>query len=271
VGHARVVVRNADLASSVADIRQLYIAHSDINITLADTTVNEESELPKWTINLHSGRIKDCNIGIDIPHDTLSAGMYIDELQLDKGSLDIATMEFGLHSLDLENSGIWYDKGTGTSQEAPLEHIRLNGIDFNAKGLRYTSPEDIKANITHLSLEQPGGFTITDAAAYFTSDKDSIMLQKLEINSANGSYIHGECIIPRQALFIPVNTRFTANLFVGVNRLDMAALLTRPVYDKLGFFDENILNANVELSGNIHNISIKLFCYSFNFFINSFS
>ena len=256
VGHARLVVRNADLSSSVADIRQLYIANSDINITLADTIVNEESELPQWTVNLHNGRIKECNISIDIPHDTLSAGMYIDELQLDNGCLDIATMGFGLHSLALENSGIWYDKGTGTAQEAPLEHIRLNGIDFNAEELKYTSPEDIKANITHLSLEQPGGLTITDAAAYFTSDKDSIMLQKLEINSANGSYIHGECIIPQQALFIPVNTRFTANLFVGVNRLDLAALLTRPVYDKLGFFDENILNANVELSGNIHNISI---------------
>ena len=256
VGHARVVVRNADLASSVADIRQLYIAHSDINITLADTTVNEESELPQWTINLHSGRIKECNIGIDIPHDTLAAGMHIDELQLNKGTLDIAAMGFGVRSLALENSGIWYDKGTGTAQDAPLDHIRLSGIAFNAEELKYTSPEDIKASITHLSLEQPGGFAITDAAADFTSGKDSIMLQKLEINSTNGSYIHGECIIPRQALLIPINTRFTANLLVGLNRRDLAALVTPPVYDKLNFFNENILNANVELSGNIHNISI---------------
>ena len=256
VGHARVVVRNADLTSSVADIRQLYIADSDINITLADTIVSEESELPQWIINMHSGRMKECNISIGIPHDTLSAGMYIDELQLDKGTLDIAAMGFEIGSFALDNSGLWYNKGTGTAQEAPFDHIRLNSIDINANELRYASPDDIRANITHLSLEQPGGLAITDAAADFTSGKDTIRLQKLEINSANGSHIYGQCIIPRQALLVPINSRFTANLLVELNRRDLAAVVTPPVYDRLSFFNENILNANVELSGNIHNISV---------------
>ena len=263
VGHARVVARNADLTSYVADIRQLYIADSNINITLADTTINDDSELPQWTINLHSGRISESNISINIPHDTLSAGMYIDELQLEKGSMDIAAMGFEAGSFALDNSGLWYDKGTSTAQDAPLDHIRLNSIGISAKELRYTSPEDIKAEITHLSLEQPGGLAITDAAAHFTSDKDSIMLQRLELNSANGSHIYGECIIPRQALLIPINTRFTANLLVELNRHDLAALVTPPVYERLSFFHENILNAGVELSGNIHNISIDTVALEF--------
>ena len=263
VGHARVVARNADLTSSIADIRQLYIADSNINITLADTTVNDDSELPQWTINLHSGRISESNISINIPHDTLSAGMYIDELQLEKASMDIATMGFEAGSFALDNSGLWYDKGTCTAQDAPFDHIRLNSIDISAKELRYTSPEEIKAEITHLSLEQPGGLAITDAAAHFTSDKDSIMLQRLELNSANGSHIYGECIIPRQALLIPINTRFTANLLVELNRRDLTALVTPPVYERLCFFHENILNAGVELSGNIHNISIDTVALAF--------
>ena len=78
VGYMRVVARDADLANAVANIRQLHIMDSDLNITLSDTTASEESEPLQWVINLRKGSIKNSSINISLPHDTLNVEAYIE-------------------------------------------------------------------------------------------------------------------------------------------------------------------------------------------------
>ena len=256
IGYARMVARDADLGKSIVDIRQLHIADTDINITLADTTINEESEPLEWIISLHKGSIKNSNIGINIPHDTLSANLYIEELQLRKGCIDIAAMAFAAKEISVDDAALQYDKGNATAQQAPLDHITLENINFNAEELRYATIDDISANITHLTLQQPGGIAINNAAIHFTANKDTLQLHKLEINSHNGSRICAGSTIPQKALENPVNESFTATLLAEVMKADLAGFVTPQIYEKLNIFDRELLNANATLSGNINKISI---------------
>ena len=170
VGYARIVARDADLTKSVADIRQLYIADTDVDIAISDTIPEEESEPLQWVLNLHKGSMTNCHIGICMPQDTLKGAMYIDRLQLSKGCMDLGATTFAIDGLALSNSQIVYDKGDNTAEETPLEHIKLNNININANGLCYNSFNDMAANITTCTLEQPDGFAITDAALHFTGN-----------------------------------------------------------------------------------------------------
>ena len=257
VGYARVVARDADLTRSVADIRQLYIADTDVNITLCDTTATEESSEPlPWVINLHKGFIKNSRIGISMPNDTLNAAVYIDRMKLRKGSMDMGATTFAIDGVALSNSQIEYNKGELTAEEAPLDHIELRGINISAKQLRYTALNDISANITNLTLEQPGGVAITDAAVHFTSDNEALQLHKLEINSRNGSRICGQSTIPFKSLITPKDERFTATLQADIRKADLARLVTPQVYESLGIFEEQLLDACATLSGNIQSIDI---------------
>lgn len=256
VGYARVVVRDADLANSVASIRQLHIADSDLNIALTDTTASEESEPLQWVINLRKGSIKNSSIGITLPSDTLSAWAYIEDMQLRRGRINIPETSFAIKEIALCNSRVRYDKGGATQQQAPLDHIWLEKINLNANELKFAGSNDISANITTFTLEQPEGLAVTNAAVHLTSSNDTLQLHRLEINSRNGSRIYGECTIPRQALINPNDKGFEATFSAHINKPDLAKLVTEQTYDNLHYFDKQLLNAELALSGSIQNINI---------------
>ena len=60
IGFFRIIARNIDLEKEIANLRQINIHSTDINIILNDTTANnnEEDDTPLgWIINLHRGSI----------------------------------------------------------------------------------------------------------------------------------------------------------------------------------------------------------------------
>ena len=261
VGFLRLVARDADIAEAVADIRQLYLADTDLNIVLSDTTADEESDPLEWIINLHKGRIKNSSIKFSMPGNTLSAGVYIGKMRLNKGSINIPETSFAVKNFALRNSNVEYDRGENTPDEAPLDHIRLENINISAHNMLYAG-NDISANI-RFSMEQPGGIAITDAAAHFTGDKDTLQLHTLEINSRNGSRIYGQSTIPQKALSTPGNGKLTAKLFAEIKKPDLARLITPQLYDNLHYFDEELLSAEVALSGNIQRMDIDTMTIGF--------
>ena len=256
VGYARAVARDADLANAVADIRQLFIADSNINITMADTAIVDESTPPEWVIRLHKGRIKNCGIAIHIPHDTLSVATRIGNLRLSGGHIDIATTAIALKSLALNGTDVTYDKGERNAEEAPLDHIRLQNISLHAGNLRYAGINDISAEISGLTLQQPGGIAITRAAMRLTSINDILRLHWLEIESRNGSRINGHAIIPHKALKNPDKEKLTATLTAGISKPDLAGFLPPQHYESLHWLNDSMLNATLALSGNIEDIVI---------------
>ena len=264
VGYARVVARDADLANAVADIRQLYIADSDIHITMTDTTTAQESEPLEWLIRLHKGRVKNCGITVSMPHDTLDATAYIGSLRLRGGSIDIATTSLALKSLALNGARIEYDKGSMSAAEAPLDHIRLGNINLQAGNLRYAGFNDISAEIAGLTLQQqPTGIAITDVAMHLTSSNDTLRLQGLNIESRNGSRIGGHATIPHKALENPDSESLTATLVAAISKPDLAGYLPTQLYESLHWFNDRMLNATLSLSGNIDDIAIDTLALDF--------
>ena len=260
VGYARLVARDADLVNKIADIRQLRIADTAIDIALTDTTTNEQSEPLQWVMNLRKGDIINSCVALSVPHDTLKATFYVDRLQVNQGRVDIPEMTFAMKSFALRNSGIEYDKGGRSAKQAPLEHIRLEKININAKDLRYASLDDITANITALSLEQPGGIAISRTRAHFTSDRHTFRIHGLEIDSRNGSHIYGQgSLLQKGEPNREGGDDLSATLLANINRRDLARLVAADVYNDMQFFNEQLLNTEVALSGNIHDISIDTF------------
>ena len=263
VGFARVVARDADLANATADIRQLYIADSNIDITMADTTIVDESAPLEWIIRLHKGRMRNCSIGFYMPHDTLGATAHIGNLRLRGGSIDIATTSLALKSLALDGCSASYDKRSMSPAEAPLDHISIENISFKAGDIRYAGINDISAMISGLTLQQPGGIAITDVSMHCTSRNDTLKLQGLEIDSRNGSRISAHATIPHKALENPTGEQLTATLMATISKPDLAGILTAQQYDALHWFNDNMLKATLSLSGNVNDLAIDTLTLAF--------
>ena len=263
VGYARVVARDADLTNATADIRQLYIADSDISIAMNDTTIVDDSEPLEWIIRLHKGRMKNCDIRFSMPHDTLCATAHIGNLRLRGGSVDIATTNLALKSLALNDSHVRYDRGARSSEEAPLDHIRLENMSLRTGDIRYAGFNDISAQITALTLQQPGGIAITNVSMHCTSNNDTLRLQGLNVESRNGSRISAHATIPHKALENPTGEHLTATFMATISKPDLAGLLTTQQYGELHWFNDSMLNATLSLSGNVDALAIDTLTLDF--------
>ena len=263
VGFAQVVTRYADLANAVADIRQLIIADSDIRITMADTTIVDDDEPLEWIIKLNRGRIRNSRIAFSVPHDTLEATAYIGGLRLGRGSADIAKTQFALRGIALKDTRIEYDRGSASATEAPLDHIRIEDIAIKARDLQYAGINDISADITRLTLHQPSGITVTEAAMRCTSSNDTLRLHRLWMESRNGSYISGEATIPHKALENPKKEKMTGAFRAAVIKPDLAGLITPQLYGELHWFNERMIDASLAFSGNITKLDIDALSLDF--------
>lgn len=261
IGYARVSVRDADIRHSIANVTQLHIQESDLVITMAESTDDDNQPIP-WSINLRSGTIKDCSISLALPGDTVSACIQAGNLQLKNGSIDLSDMNATVKGVNIRDTRVAYDRGTATRQEAPLDHLELEHITIDADNIYY-SDRNIDAEINGITFRQPGGIEITKAAATLNCSSDTIALKRLHIASRNGSNIRGEFVIPRSPIERDNSKNFQAKISATLNRKDLAGFVTDETYSKLGFFNENILNTEFRANGNIHDIAIDSMSLSF--------
>ena len=82
IGFFRAIARNIDIEREVANLRQINIHSTDINIVLNDTTeTSEEESTPlNWVINLHRGSIENCRFALSMPNDTMRATLDLGKL-----------------------------------------------------------------------------------------------------------------------------------------------------------------------------------------------
>ena len=262
IGYARIVARDVDFSRSIANIRQLHIEEADLDITLSDTIPDDDSPMPQWIVKLHNGNIKKSRIALHIPGDSISSALQVEQLQVKEGCMNLVNGSYAIENLVLNASQLNYDKGCGTREDFPLDHIEMENIALNAGSLFY-SEDSISACITNFVLEQPGGLAITDATAHLSSSNDTLRLHNLEIESRNGSRIQGEFIVPKQTMYIPIDKEFTAALSATLNKRDLAKFVTPQMYDNLAMFNNEMLDGHIELSGNIHNIDIDSMALKF--------
>ena len=91
IGYMRAVARNIDLSKESANLRQIHIDGTRLNITLTDTMPddNKESESLGWSLTLRKGTITDSSIGIHMPADTLIARLEIGKASIGNASADV--------------------------------------------------------------------------------------------------------------------------------------------------------------------------------------
>ena len=255
IGYFRTVARNVDFEKEIADIRQVHLHSTHLDITLTDTVPSndeEEESTFKWAFRLHKGNIEDCSVNIALPAQGITATASIGNLELDGGTADIGTQTYTLERLGLDNCGAEYDRRGGN---APLDHINVNKISLDFRDLAYT-PEYAKAEINDFTLTQPGGIKITRTSASLFADNNSLEVRRLIMDSSNGSYVIAKGSMPWEALRKGAASKLIADLDVRLNKRDLAELITEEQYKALSIFQDDMFSSNIKVCGNMSRMEI---------------
>ena len=255
IGFFRTTARNISLKEEIANLRQVHIHSTDLNITLNDfADTEEDSTAINWIANLHRGNIENCNIRLNIPKDTMSVSADIEKLIIRDGTIDLGNEIYGIKTLALNSSSLKYDAGNGNKENAPLRHLVFDDINIECRNIGYT-PDSTKVELNKFNFIQPGGIRVTDAYAKIFADKGILDIEDFTINSKNGSFIKANAKAPWQAIF--GNTgNMNALLSFGIYKEDLSALLTREQLNALEIFDDEMLKGRFVVNGNVTHMNI---------------
>lgn len=257
IGYMRAVARNIDLSKESANLRQIHIDGTRLNITLTDTMPddNKESESLGWSLTLRKGTITDSSIGIHMPADTLIARLEIGKASIENASAETGTGHYMARQMTLDGSRAIYDKGNRSKEETPFGHIELNGMEFDCRNLQI-SPTLSRMDINSLALEQPNGITVTEAEGTISSDTASMEVSGFLLRSKNGSSLAVSCRIPWSTFTSGKPASIGAEIKTVLDKRDLGALLTLEQYGSLSLFQEKMFDAHVKLSGNTSRVEI---------------
>lgn len=252
IGFFRIVARNINLEDEVANLRQIHLHSTEINLTLNDTTesVEEESEPLGWVVNLHRGGIENCRFTISMPLDTMGAALEVGKLRIRRAGIDLGKEAYGIDAVALSNAAIRYDSGIEDKEKAPMQHLEFNNVNLALRDIAYT-PDSTKLTLSRFTLIQPGGIRITEGTARLVADRQELDIDELSVKSRNGSYIAASTVVPWNAVFGKGEERLDAFLSLAVNKKDLAALLTAEQYGALSLFEDDMLKGKLTANGNM--------------------
>ena len=254
IGFFRTVARNIDLNKETANIRQLFLHSTHVDIRLTDTTANEKNDKNpvEWIIMLHKGTIEECSANILLPEKGIDSGIEIGKLELKEGVVDIGNKSYKAANASISKSNVSYDiTGSGT----PRDHIRANGISLECRDFELT-PGFAKISLEELKFTQPGGMRVTEATASIFGDHNSLEVRHMSVRSSYGSYIIAKGSIPWQALADKATGKLIADIDMNIDKRDLGALLTDREYASLALFGDTLFTSNIEMNGNMSFMNI---------------
>ena len=259
IGYFRTVARNIDLTKEIANIRQVHLHSANIHVTVRDSISDEEEEEDeeplKWKVNLRRAKVENCTFTVSMPLDTMQITAKVGKLRARGGHADLENELYSIAGIELVNSDVKYDKGIESATEAPLDHLELQEIYLSAGDLKYKgSNADVR--IDNLMFIQPGGIRLTGASAIAKVTPIGIELEKLSLKSKNGSYLNLAANIPWMAFTSVKFVALDASLDAGLNKKDLAALLTQEQYNALSLFEDKMFDASMKARGNVSHLEI---------------
>lgn len=256
VGYFRSVIRDINLPNESADIKQLYVNETSLNIRIDESkdTTEKKSKPTNWEILLRKGNIKNSRVAIDLPQESTTIAADLGDFVAKGLHATLASNRYKLNEISLSKSSAKYDHGTLSREEAPLDHINIKEINIKGNDILY-SPEEITAKISNLALKQPDGINIKSGTLILVADNSQINIEQATLNTTNGSFIDVTALIPQSTHDNREKSiRATAN--AHIEKHDLYGFITAKQTETLGIFPDSLADLKISLRGSTENAII---------------
>lgn len=256
IGHFRTTVRNVDPFTQSAAVRHLHMAETSIDIVLHDTETAEEDSVTQpaaWSLSLNKGVLRNVDISLAMPHDTMSTSVGIGRMTLRNARADLKSGSYSLQRLGIKNSRAEYHRGTQSDSVAPLDHLQFENINIETGAINYSAPL-LDAEIRRIALAQKEGVRITNGKLSAAADSAGIRLKRLALNTENGSSLSATAVVP---VTIGVGAdEISGRLQMQIDKRDLRRLLPHDTYTALHPLPDSMLNAEMRIHGSLRTLQI---------------
>ena len=215
-----------DLVDEHIILNTVELEDTHLALSIADTTasVPDTTSAPvAWKFLLHSLRLKDVSVNLQMPLDTLSLDAHIAEAGIREASADLGSQAYSCQEFLLSGASLAYDSGNGTPAPGfDPEHIALRDFSLGIDSVSYAG-RDIRAFIRSLSFDERSGLHVASLEGSLLADSTQIRIPSLRLLTPH-SDINLSAQTYWQLIDMPTTGRLTARLDARLGKQDVLLL-----------------------------------------------
>ena len=213
-----------DLARETVVLNNVELADTHLQLALADTTTappDTTSTALAWKVRLHSLRLRNVSVGLDMPLDTLHLAARVGQADVDEAFADLGRQDYRLDKFLLTKTSVAYDAGVATPSASGFDpsHLLLRDVHVAVDSVRYCG-RDMNAVIRELTLNEHSGLSVVSLTGQLSSDSTLIRVPSLRLLTP-----HSELNLTAQTYWelveMPTTGRLTARLDARIGKQDV--------------------------------------------------
>ncbi len=208
-----------DLIRDSVVLNNIELSDARFQVLLADTTetpVDSTETALDWKIALHTLKLNNISVDLQMPLDSLALTSQIGAIEIDGVHVDLENQYYSCRRFALSESSLNYDTGASPPAEGfDASHLALRDISIGIDSLLFHD-RDMKAVIRECSLYDRSGLSVTSLTGSLFADSTLIQIPSLKLQTP-----HSEIDLTGQTYWelvdIPTTGRLTArfNAYIG--------------------------------------------------------
>ena len=165
MGRLQLEPSKIHLLAGKVDLSTIALDDANVTILMSDTAAVDTTESGPllWRIGIEKLAVRNTQVALHMPGDSMLVGGYIGEANMLDGDIDLGKEDYRIGHFDWKNGRAYYDLPYEPRQQRGMDysHIALTDINVSIDSIAFKSPLT-KLIVRQAALKEQGGLEITE-------------------------------------------------------------------------------------------------------------
>ena len=184
IGTLSLKAHGIDLGAETMNLDEALLDKANVDIALTDSVPEDTTESENfWKINVGKLAIKQTDIALTTPGDTMSVGVGIKKANIENGFFDLYKAIYKVGLVDWRGGYIAYDQNFEPKAKGlDVNHIRLDNMALSIKDIVYCSP-NLDMNIRACAFKEKSGIEVSNITGAIGMDSTKLKLPLITLKT----------------------------------------------------------------------------------------
>ena len=252
--------RGIDLSEETVDVEGVILKGGNVDLALLADTVAEDTTKSdiRWKINISKIEVNDTRLSFHTVGDTIMAGAYIADLDIDNTHIDLGSSKYNMESLRLNGSKAHFDQRFAPRVDGlDFNHIALDDIGIDIDSVCY---EDPKANLVvrKFCMKEKSGLQIKEMTMPLSLDSQKVVIPSFVLSTGD-SKLTAKCSMDLNAFEERNPGRFYLDFGAEIGKADIMRCLGMLPRELANYYPDRPLSLRGSFNGNLRRVEISDF------------
>lgn len=188
IGQMKLKAHGIDLAKELVQVDDALLADAHLLVELSDTVASDTSSAPNyWKIKVANLKLKDTQVALRMPGDTLHIGVMMGDATATNAYMDLYQSLYQVERIDWTKGGVTYDNMVAPrSKGLDPNHIAIDSLTLRADSLYFLDPR-IAVALRECSFREQSGVRVAALTGNISMDSTTLYLPDFRMRTPESS------------------------------------------------------------------------------------